>query len=67
VGDFFFTIFLLLTTGWWLIGVTAVGWFTLPRQALEEEKALVDRFGVIYDEYAKQTGRFLPRIKKKEH
>ena len=65
VGDLFYTIFIFLTTGWWLLGVTALGWLALPRQASEEEKALQARFGVIYENYTERTGKFLPRIWKK--
>lgn len=65
VGDFLFTIFLFLTTGWWLLGISAIGWIALPRQAAEEEKALLTRFGDVYENYAKRTGRFIPRIRKK--
>jgi protein-S-isoprenylcysteine O-methyltransferase Ste14 len=65
VGDLFFTVFLFLTTGWWLLGISALGWITLPRQASEEEKALLARFGVIFEDYTKRTGRLLPRIRKK--
>ncbi len=63
VGDFLYTVFIFLTTGWWLLGISALGWIALPRQASEEEKALLTRFGVTYEEYAKRTGRFLPRTR----
>jgi len=66
VGDFFYTIFIFLITGWWALGISALGWVTLPRQASEEEKALLARFGQIYEDYAKRTGRFIPKIMKKD-
>jgi protein-S-isoprenylcysteine O-methyltransferase Ste14 len=64
VGDLLYTVFLFMATGWWVLGISALGWTTLPQQASEEEKAIQARFGVIYEDYTERTGRFLPKTQK---
>lgn len=56
------TLFIFLTTGIWLIAVTAIGWVSLPRQVREEEKELGKLFGETYGQYAAATGKLLPRF-----
>ena len=56
------TLFIILTTGIWLIAVTAIGWVSLPRQVREEEKELGELFGEACSQYAAVTGRLLPRF-----
>ncbi len=56
------TLFIFLTTGIWLIAVTAIGWVSLPRQVREEETELGVLFGEAYSQYAAKTGRLHPRF-----
>ena len=56
------TLFIFLTTGIWLIAVTAIGWVSLPRQVREEEEELSVLFGEAYSQYAAATGRLFPRL-----
>jgi len=57
------TILLFLTTGIWLTIFGLIAWFALPTQAKAEEELMEERFGEIYSNYVKKTGRFLPKIK----
>jgi protein-S-isoprenylcysteine O-methyltransferase Ste14 len=55
----------LLTANWfigvtWMAGLTAIILLRVSR----EEAMLLARFGEAYSKYAKNTGRFLPRINK---
>jgi protein-S-isoprenylcysteine O-methyltransferase Ste14 len=50
----------------WFLAVTGVGVFAiLAVRASTEERNLVARFGKEYEEYTRQTGRFVPRLGKK--
>jgi len=57
------TVFVFLLTGTWLIGLTAVGWASLPRQVAQEEKALLSLFNGDYELYSRRVGRLVPRIR----
>jgi len=50
----------------WFIGVTWISGLTaiILLRVRREEAMLLSRFGDEYDVYMKQTGRFLPRLKK---
>jgi protein-S-isoprenylcysteine O-methyltransferase Ste14 len=55
----------LLTANWfigvtWMAGLTAIIFLRVSR----EEAMLLAKFGEIYSTYAKNTGRFLPRINR---
>jgi protein-S-isoprenylcysteine O-methyltransferase Ste14 len=56
------TIFALLATGVWINIFGVVSWFALIEQAKAEETSLERRFGKIYTDYMKKTGRFLPKL-----
>ena len=45
-----------------MLGLPLVYWLAVVRFIGEEEKALAERFGGEWREYAKRTGRFLPGI-----
>ena len=47
----------------WFLAITGVGVFTLlAMRAATEERNLVARFGRDYEEYMRQTGRFVPGV-----
>jgi protein-S-isoprenylcysteine O-methyltransferase Ste14 len=47
----------------WFLAITGVGVFALlALRASTEERNLVARFGRDYEEYMRQTGRFVPRL-----
>ena len=60
------TVFVLLATGVWLNLLGVVSWFALWSQARAEEEALVRRFGDVYLQYASRTGRFFPKLRKRQ-
>jgi protein-S-isoprenylcysteine O-methyltransferase Ste14 len=48
----------------WFLAVTGVGAFALLAvRATTEERNLVARFGRHYEDYMRQTGRFIPRLR----
>jgi protein-S-isoprenylcysteine O-methyltransferase Ste14 len=52
-----------LVAGNWFLALTGVGVFALLAvRASTEERNLVARFGRDYEEYMRQTGRFVPRL-----
>jgi len=53
---------LFLATGLWILGVVALGWLTLHRQMVAEEKTLRIMFDEVYDEYQTRTGQLFPRM-----
>ncbi len=65
-----YCIFYLVLLAWfllsasWLLGLLALGMaVTVARRVDREEAMLAVRFGRQYEEYARQTGRYLPRLK----
>jgi protein-S-isoprenylcysteine O-methyltransferase Ste14 len=51
----------------WFLAITGVGLFVLLAvRASTEERNLVARFGPDYEAYTRQTGRFVPRIGKRQ-
>jgi protein-S-isoprenylcysteine O-methyltransferase Ste14 len=56
------TIFAFLATGVWINVFGVVSWFALIEQAKAEEASLERRFGKVYTDYMKKTGRFLPKL-----
>jgi len=65
IAGVFEILFIFLATGAWIIFFGLTGFLALPYQAKEEEKMLREMFGEIYDDYASKTGRFFPKITKK--
>ncbi len=57
----FLVIFFFLATGIWFSFLGIISWFVLPSQAKREEKALLRKFGITYENYVKKTGRFFPK------
>jgi protein-S-isoprenylcysteine O-methyltransferase Ste14 len=56
----------LLAANWFLV-LTGVGVFVLLAvRAATEERKLVARFGRDYEEYTRQTGRFVPRLRSRQ-
>ena len=62
LGESLGTIFAFLATGVWVNVFGVVSWFALVEQAKAEEASLERRFGKIYTDYMKRTGRFLPKL-----
>ena len=62
LGESLGTIFAFLATGVWINVFGVVSWFALMEQAKAEEASLEGRFGKIYTDYMKKTGRFLPKL-----
>jgi len=56
------TIFAFLATGVWANVFGVVSWLALIEQAKAEEASLERKFGKIYTDYMKRTGRFLPKL-----
>jgi protein-S-isoprenylcysteine O-methyltransferase Ste14 len=51
----------------WFVAITGVGVFALLAvRASAEERNLVARFGRDYEDYMRQTGRFLPRLGRRD-
>jgi protein-S-isoprenylcysteine O-methyltransferase Ste14 len=48
--------------GVWVNVFGVASWFALVEQAKAEEASLECRFGKIYTDYMKRTGRFLPKL-----
>ena len=62
LGESLGTIFAFLATGVWINVFGVVSWFALTEQAKAEKVSLERRFGKIYIDYMKKTGRFLPKL-----
>jgi protein-S-isoprenylcysteine O-methyltransferase Ste14 len=62
LGESLGTIFAFLATGIWINIFGVVSWFALMEQARAEEASLERKFGKIYTDYMKRTGRFLPKL-----
>ena len=62
LGESLGTIFAFLATGVWINIFGVDSWFALMEQAKAEEASLGRRFGKIYTDYMKKTGRFLPKL-----
>lgn len=62
LGESLGTIFAFLATGVWINVFGVVSWFALMEQAKAEEASLERRFGKIYTDYMKKTGRFFPKL-----
>jgi len=45
-----------------MLGLPLVYWFAVVKFIGDEEKALEERFGDEWREYARRRGRFLPRL-----
>jgi len=55
-----------LATGIWIIPIYLIIFLiALPYQSKGEETVLKGRFGKEYDNYVANTGRFIPKIRKK--
>lgn len=55
-----------LLTGIWITLFGLISWIFLVPQVKAEEKLMEEKFGIIYSEYIEKTGRFFPKIRKKE-
>ena len=51
-----------LVIGGFMLGLSPIYWFAVVRFIGDEEKALEERFGDEWREYAGRTPRFLPRL-----
>ncbi|WP_457741303.1 methyltransferase family protein [Thermococcus sp.] len=51
-----------LTVGGLMLGLPSIYWLAVVKFIGDEEKALVERFGDEWREYARKTPRFLPRL-----
>lgn len=67
LGESLGTIFAFLATGVWVNIFGVVSWFALIEQAKAEEASLERRFGKIYTDYMKKTGRFFPKLRVEEN
>jgi protein-S-isoprenylcysteine O-methyltransferase Ste14 len=65
MGYFALTGFFFLMTGVWLVAISAMGWLALPAQTRDEDRALGLRFGAAYSAYARRTGKYFPRIRRR--
>lgn len=63
VGTLLFTSFALMASNWFIGLTTLIGLVMLMVRLPKEEKNLVEKFGEEYKEYAKRTGRLIPRIR----
>ncbi|MBN1802371.1 MAG: isoprenylcysteine carboxylmethyltransferase family protein, partial [Candidatus Lokiarchaeota archaeon] len=54
--------FLFIILIWQLIPLYIIGVIGIYFQALQEEKILLDRFGKIYEDYIRNSGRFFFKI-----
>ena len=55
----------LVTANWVFIVLVALTFAGLFARVPQEEKMMIDRFGDAYREYARRTGRFVPKIGRK--
>ncbi len=61
VGGLMWLAIALVTTSWFFVAAIIPGVPLIGRRARMEEEHLIERFGDAYREYARRTGRFLPR------
>ncbi|MFX1457660.1 MAG: methyltransferase family protein [Promethearchaeota archaeon] len=57
--------FILLLLDWILLILYIIGAIGLYSQAIDEERILLDYFGINYKNYMESTGRFFVKVKKK--
>ena len=61
---FGFGLFVLAPANWLILVPGVLGFTVLMAvRVRREEEVMVDRFGDEYREYARRTGRFLPRLR----
>ncbi len=62
VGTAFVISFALMADSWFIAAMAALAFVLLALRVPNEEAHLIDKFGDRYREYARATGRFLPRL-----
>ena len=61
IGQIFYVSLALLAASWFLLAISVVSYALIVLRTQREEIHLEQRFGVDYQSYRAQTGRFLPR------
>jgi protein-S-isoprenylcysteine O-methyltransferase Ste14 len=62
VGTSFVLSFALMADSWFIAAMAALAFILLAIRVPNEEAHLITRFGAEYRDYARATGRFLPRL-----
>jgi protein-S-isoprenylcysteine O-methyltransferase Ste14 len=63
VGFLSYIAFALLAANWYVAILAVVALILLSLRVPDEEEALIARNGDVYRDYAKRTGRFLPKLR----
>ncbi|QQS49024.1 MAG: isoprenylcysteine carboxylmethyltransferase family protein [Acidobacteriota bacterium] len=65
VGTLFFLSFTLIASNWFILLASLAGLIMLLIRLPREEQNLIDRFGDEYRVYMRETGRLIPRLRRR--